>query len=137
MIPVEVNLTTETQTQNSPTDEPSGASVLIEHLAQDLGRTADTNLVFAEPVDRDGITIIPVAKLRYFVGGGGGKSPTNSANGSGAGGRLRATPLGYIEVKDGVSRFINIYDPMAIARMALGGLFFTLWATAKLTKRRH
>ena len=109
----------------------------MEQLAHDLGGNADTNLVFAEPVDRDGITIIPVAKVRYFVGGGGAKSPMSSANGSGAGGRMRATPLGYIEVKDGVSRFINIYDPMAIARIALGGLFFSLWAASRFVNHRR
>ena len=49
------------------TADPS-ASMLAESLA---ANHADAHLVFSEPVDREGITVIPVAKVRYMFGGHG------------------------------------------------------------------
>lgn len=75
----------------------------IERLAQKIGVTANAKYIYGEPVERGGITVITVAKAVYGFGGGSGKNGTE--NGSGGGGGAVVTPVGYIEIKNGKTRF--------------------------------
>src|SRR5699024_8616702 len=56
--------------------------------------------VFGEPIEKDGMTIIPVAR---FAGGGGGGGGTDEEGrgGSGVGYGVNAQPLGAYVIKDG------------------------------------
>lgn len=92
--------------------------------------------VFGEPIERDGITIVPVANV--MGGGGGGEgTPTemgaqgaaggesgegmgarHGASGTGVGFGMRATPAGVYEIKDGQVRWIPALD---VGRVALVG----------------
>lgn len=93
-----------------------GPNALVERLAQSLGGKAGAAAVFGEPVERNGATVIPVAKVRWGFGGGGGESPgsTESPAGSGSGGGgVSAKPLGYIEIRDGETTFRPIGDHAA------------------------
>jgi uncharacterized spore protein YtfJ len=69
--------------------------------------------VFAEPIERDGILIIPAAKVRGG-GGGGGDSQNNAGGGFG----LSAKPAGAYVVRDGNVRWEPALD---INRIVLGG----------------
>jgi uncharacterized spore protein YtfJ len=69
--------------------------------------------VFAEPIERDGILIIPAAKVRGG-GGGGGDSENNAGGGFG----LSAKPAGAYVVRDGNVRWEPALD---INRIVLGG----------------
>jgi uncharacterized spore protein YtfJ len=51
---------------------PAVANDLLERLGQAIGGRATVSTVFGEPVDREGITVIPVARMRFAFGGGGG-----------------------------------------------------------------
>ena len=42
-------------------------------MAEKLGAVAKAATVFGEPVERDGVTVIPVAKARWGFGGGAGR----------------------------------------------------------------
>jgi uncharacterized spore protein YtfJ len=79
---------------------------LTERLLERLGGVANAEAVFGNPVERDGITVIPVAKVRWGAGGGGG-GERDGDGGSGGGGGLQASPAGYIELKDGNAQFIR------------------------------
>jgi uncharacterized spore protein YtfJ len=80
---------------------------------------AGASAVFADPVERDGITVIPVAKVRWGFGGGSGRgieegSETGEVGeGSGGGGGVMASPLGFIEIRDGRAEFKRTSDPTA------------------------
>jgi uncharacterized spore protein YtfJ len=50
----------------------NGHHSVAGRLAERLGLSASAKTVFAEPVQREGVTVIPVAKVRYGSGGGGG-----------------------------------------------------------------
>jgi uncharacterized spore protein YtfJ len=81
---------------------------LLERLGQQLTSAATAQAVYGTPVERDGITVIPVARARYgFGGGGGGGTHEQEATGSGAGAGagVSLTPVGYIELREGRSRF--------------------------------
>jgi len=84
------------------------AQSLLERLSQQLSTSATAQTVYGTPVEREGITIIPVARARYgFGGGGGGGTQAGEAAGSGlgAGAGVSLTPVGYIELREGRSRF--------------------------------
>jgi uncharacterized spore protein YtfJ len=83
-------------------------------------------MIYVEPIERDGVTIIPVVKLRYGFGGGGGHG--GEEGGRGAGGMI-VRPAGYIELKNGSSRFQAIREPGAFVPLAIaGGLTGLLFA---------
>ena len=81
--------------------------------------------MFGEPVERDGLTVIPVAKARFGFGGGGGSGgpPGKEGSGSGGGGGAMVTPIGFIEVRDGRADFRRITTPADwLALVAAGSL---------------
>ena len=80
---------------------------LIERLADRVGGRAKVEAVFGAPVQQDDVTVIPVARVRWGVGGGGGEDRRNdvSASGSGGGGGVAADPVGYIEITQAGTTF--------------------------------
>jgi uncharacterized spore protein YtfJ len=93
----------------------------VERLAERVGMQASAKAVYADAVERDGVTVIPVAKVRWGFGGGTGRK--QGKRGKGAGGGLQAAPLGYIEIKEGQTEFKPIHDPMNLVPLvAMGGL---------------
>jgi uncharacterized spore protein YtfJ len=88
---------------------PSRADSLVERLAERVGLHAGAAAVYGTPVERDGVTVIPVAKVRYGFGGGGG----SGARGEGGGGGVAMTPVGYVEIRGGTAEFRPIPDPAA------------------------
>jgi uncharacterized spore protein YtfJ len=79
---------------------------LSERLLERIGGVANAEAVFGAPVQQDGITVIPVAKVRWGAGGGGGADAAGEG-GSGGGGGLTATPAGYIEIRNGMAQFVR------------------------------
>jgi len=79
--------------------------------------------VFGDPVEREGVTVIPVASISG--GGGGGEGTEDQQQGSGAGFGVRARPVGaYVLHRDEVQ-----WKPAVdIMRLVMGGLAFTALA---------
>lgn len=100
----------ETETISSP--ESGGRSIpetMLERLAEKLGVTARASTIYGDPVERDGMTVIPVAKARWGLGGGSGPQGLRGRSlGMGGGGGVVVEPVGYIEMKNGESRFRTI-----------------------------
>jgi len=87
------------------------ADDLLASLAERIGGRLSASLVYGEPVDREGVTVIPVASAKFVIGGGGGTDPDSDQEGEGGGGAGSVTPLGYIELKDGRSRYVATIHP--------------------------
>jgi uncharacterized spore protein YtfJ len=86
-----------------------------------LGRISDNvsiRRVFGEPVERDGVLVIPVAVVAG--GGGGGAGPGDE--GSGAGFGIWARPLGVYVVDGGQVRFRPAIDAVGLAVVVLAAL---------------
>jgi uncharacterized spore protein YtfJ len=84
------------------------AQSLLERLGQQFSTSVTAQTLYGTPVERDGITVIPVARARYGFGGGGGggtKENETAGSGLGAGAGVSLTPVGYIELREGRSRF--------------------------------
>ncbi len=80
---------------------------VVERLAERLG-SADARTIYGASVERDGTTIIPVARIRYGFGGGSGAKASGGLRGDGAGGGANIAPVGYIEIRSGAARFRRI-----------------------------
>ena len=91
----------------------------LTRLAERLGATAAASAVFGTPVERDGVTVIPVARVRWGFGGGGGGRNAKAQDGWGGGGGVQAAPLGFIEVRDGGAQYRRVHDPLRLAIAAL------------------
>jgi uncharacterized spore protein YtfJ len=72
-------------------------AMIIDTL-RDVVEHATAGTVFGTPISRDGVTVLPVAKVSG--GGGGGSAPDGGAEGSGGGMGLSAKPLGVYILRD-------------------------------------
>ena len=104
--------TTEAKQQVERSVEP--ANELLERLAAQLGGKASVSAVYGQPVERENVTIVPVAKVSFGFGGGAGTGTkgADTNKGGGGGGGVQAAPLGFIEIKDGNAVFKPIRHPM-------------------------
>lgn len=89
---------------------------MAEFLKTSIARIkemVDANTVVGDAVTTpDGVTLIPVSRVSVGFAGGGGdlvKQREGCAGGSGAG--VRIEPIGFLIVKDGVVRMLNIQPP--------------------------
>ena len=118
-------------------------SSFVEGLAYQLGMTANARNIYGEPVERDGVTVIPVAQAAYGFGGGSGRGKKESGEvageGSGGGGGVMLIPVGYIEIKNGQTRFRPTRDPLAFLPAILAAAPLSLlmiWRITKLLRRK-
>ncbi len=112
----------------------------LSKLVEALGGTASAQAVFGTPVEKDGVTIVPVATVRYGAGGGGRRPGRDKHDAGGAdqvgyghGGGVQAGPVGYIELHGAEASFKRIADPvrpMAVALLfpLVGAISFSLVA---------
>jgi hypothetical protein len=84
-----------------------------EQLAERVGATARASAVFGDPVESQGVTVIPVAKAKWGFGGGSGGR--QGEEGAGGGGGTAVSPVGYIELHAGEARFRGIHTRARIA----------------------
>jgi len=104
----------------------------IEKMVDALGVGA----VFGEPIKEDGVTVVPVADVRFAFGYGYGSGRRNGekaegspiadeGRGGGSGARGRASARGYIRISADEVRFEPVLD---VTRLALAGIAFAAWS---------
>jgi uncharacterized spore protein YtfJ len=94
-----------------------------------LGAVARAATIFAEPLERDGITVIPAAKAQWGFGGGVG----HRKHEDGAGDGVPVMPVGFIEIKNGTAEFRPIRI-VSLPLMIAGGISI-LFLLHKAVKR--
>jgi hypothetical protein len=99
---------------------------VLGKLGEHLGAHLNASTIFGAPVERDGVTVIPVASVRFVFGAGGGGDTRGRGEGQGGGAIGRGHATGYIELKDGRSRFVPTVDPArmtaTVGACVLGGM---------------
>ena len=89
---------------------------------QDVIRQAPEALtvkrVFGEPYEKNGVTMIPVAKVQGGAGGGGGEGPKGEGKGSGGGFGINARPVGAFLIRGDEMTWKPTID---LNRIVLGG----------------
>ena len=63
--------------------------------------TLTVKRVFGEPYEKDGVTVIPAARVSGGAGGGSGEDTRGEGKGSGGGFGLTARPAGAFIIRDG------------------------------------
>jgi uncharacterized spore protein YtfJ len=86
-----------------------------EELIAKAGDHLSVRRVFGEPIERDGVVVIPVAVA--VGGGGGGTGPDDQGTGGGFGGIVRG--IGVYAIHDEQVRFIPAVDTVALAAIFL------------------
>ncbi len=129
--------------------------MLIDDVLAQARDTMTVRRVFGEPIERDGMTVIPVANVMGGGGGGGGEGPVmpgdrgdeprptaeaagipQLASGSGAGFAVRATPAGAYVIKGGEVRWEPAVDMTRVIVMGqIVGIVFLLVVRSILKSR--
>jgi uncharacterized spore protein YtfJ len=101
-------------------------ATFLDRLSEKIDQTVGAKAVFGTPIERDGTTVIPVARARWGLGGGVGtramKEGQGPQTGTGGGGGGVMAPLGFIEICEGRAAFRPIRDRrlLVLAGTALG-----------------
>jgi uncharacterized spore protein YtfJ len=103
-----------------------------DELLAKAGDQLSVRRVFGEPIEHNGILLIPVAVA--VGGGGGGAGPDDQGAGGGFGGIVRA--IGAYSIRDGQVRYVPAIDTVALAALALL-LVRTLMHTVRRTRRHR
>ena len=86
---------------------------LMQSTMDRIREMVDTNTIVGQPITTpDGVTLIPVSRLSFGFGCGGGdygKQPNQMGAGAGAG--VRVEPMAFLVVKDGVTRMLPVAAP--------------------------
>jgi len=104
-------------------EKHGSADEFIGTIAEKLGAVAKAATIFAEPVEKGGVTVIPVAKARWGFGGGLGRR--KDEEGAGGGGGIQVTPVGFIEIKNGQADFRPIRT-LSLPWIIVGGISMLL-----------
>ena len=96
------------------TMEENKISEFMDVTMSKIKQLVDANTVVGSPITTpDGITVIPVSRVSFGFGTGGsdGKGGKGPAFVGGNGGGVKIMPVGFLIIKDGACRMINIAPP--------------------------
>jgi uncharacterized spore protein YtfJ len=99
-----------------------GFAHVVDQLAKTIGAHSHADTIFGAPITRDGVTVIPVARVigAFAAGtgsGGGEKSAEGRAGGGagiGGGGGFMVSPVGMIEIRPEGARFKKLEQPLGV-----------------------
>jgi uncharacterized spore protein YtfJ len=111
----------------------------FEPIAELLERSLSIRHVYGDPVHHGETTVIPVARVAYGFGAGGGRAPgrtakdaskdtakdknaQSEAHGAGGGGGVRMTPVGALEISPEGTRFVHFHPLPPLLLAAAFGL---------------
>ena len=99
---------------------------ILKNIAERVQTTASVKAVYGDPITAEGKTIIPVARVRYGFGGGGGSQVSDPGAedgddprqnmGGGGGGGVEVTPVGMIEITEGETRYVSFEEARRIIK---------------------
>jgi uncharacterized spore protein YtfJ len=87
--------------------------------------------VYADPIEGDGVTVVPAAVV-LGGGGGGGDSEDNGGGGFG----LVARPVGAYVIREGDVRWQPAADPARGWQIVTGLVVLATWSVARRLLRR-
>jgi len=96
--------------------ENTNIGSLMETTMNRLKELVDVDTVVGSPVTTpDGVTIIPVSRVSYAFASGGSdfrvKDHSSMGFGGGNGAGVKIEPVGFLIVKDGSVRMLNVTPP--------------------------
>ncbi len=107
---------------------------LAEQVAT-LREAMTVSRVFGDPLERGGVTIVPVAAVRGGAGGGMGKKPETGEEGEGGGFGVVARPAGVYLIKDGAVSWQPAVDVNRIVAVGVAGWVTAVWLITRAVRR--
>lgn len=85
----------------------------VETAMGKVHEMVDSNAIVGEPITTpDGVTVIPISRVSFGFGSGGGDYGTAKTNfGGGAGAGVKIDPVAFLIVKDGMTRIMPVAIP--------------------------
>jgi uncharacterized spore protein YtfJ len=96
----------------------------VDEILANVRETMTVKRVFGEPIERDGLTVVPVARISGGGGGGGGEDDKGSG-GYGVGYGVNAHPAGVYVIKNGNVKWEPAID---LNKVILGGQILVIVA---------
>ena len=88
---------------------------LMRETMDKVREMADTNTIVGQPISTpDGVTLIPISKISFGFGSGGGdygKTPAKENFGGGSAARVKIAPVAFLVIKDGITRVLPVATP--------------------------
>lgn len=81
--------------------------------------------VFGDPLEKNGVTLIPAARVQGGAGGGGGEGPEGQGGGTGSGFGMNARPAGAFVIRGDEVDWRPAID---VNRVILGGQLIAIAA---------
>jgi uncharacterized spore protein YtfJ len=103
----------------------------VKEIVSSAQDTLSTRTVYADPYEKDGLTVIPAAKVAGGGGGGTGQDDRGT-NGDGGGFGMMARPAGVFIINNGRVRWQPAVDVNRLA-MVVGAVIATALITRALT----
>ena len=91
---------------------------LMQSTIEKIHEMVDTNTIVGQPISTpDGVTLIPISRVSFGFGSGGGdygKTQPHQFGGAGGAG-IKIDPVAFLVVKDGSTRVLPVTLPPATA----------------------
>lgn len=117
-------------TDTDPEDRSADVTESIRSAIDGLRASASVDRAYGDPIETDGKTVVPVARVVYGFGAGGGSGPSKggegSGQGSGGGGGMVTQPMGALEITDDETRFVRFTDWKRLALVLGAGVLLGL-----------
>jgi uncharacterized spore protein YtfJ len=94
----------------------------------DAVKGAGVRSVYGEPIELDGVTLVPVALTQFGFGGGSDTGDTDEVAGGGGGGAFNIPIGAYVRDRNGIR-----FEPNVISLLAVGIPF--MWVAGKALAR--
>lgn len=95
-------------------DKKNPVSELMRSTIEKIHELVDTNVIVGQPINTpDGVTLIPISRVNFGFGSGGGdygKGPKENFGGGGGAG-VRIDPVAFLIIKDGTTRVLPVAVP--------------------------
>jgi uncharacterized spore protein YtfJ len=111
----------------SPGDRvaPEVVDVDVQRTIEQAKDSLTVRRVYGDPFDKDGVTVIPAARVQGGGGGGGGEGPEGQGRGSGSGFAVNARPAGAFVIRGDDVTWRPAID---VNRVIIGGQVIALVA---------
>ena len=118
-------------------EAPPAKAEEIQRLMHEAASATSGHVVFGDPIERDGVTLVTAARVRGGAGGGSGSQdgPTRGM-GWGGGAGTSAEPVGAYIIRDGDVRWQPALDVTALARRFVVAWMFVALAGIGVARRR-
>ena len=87
---------------------------MMQDAIESIRGMADTNTIVGQPIQTpDGVTLIPISKVSFGFGSGGGDYGKNAKDGFGGGAAagVKIDPVAFLVIKDGITRVMPVAVP--------------------------